>query len=52
MKDYLKFGGISVQPQVRHPIRTTTDPRGEQTINKDAKTTSKTLSNFSKLRNV
>ena len=51
MKEYLKLGGLSVQPQVRHLVRTATDQCGEQTINKDAKTTGKT-SNFSKLSKV
>ena len=41
MKEYLKLGGISVQPQARHLVRTATDQRGEQTINKNAKTTGK-----------
>lgn len=30
--------GISVQAQTSHPVRTSVDQRGEQTINKDAKT--------------
>ena len=34
---YLKLGRIPVQPQVRHLVRTATDQREEQTINKDAK---------------
>ena len=31
--------GMSVQAQTVHPVRTAIDQRGEQTINKDAKTT-------------
>ena len=49
MKEYLKLGGLSVQPHDRHLVRTATDQRGEQNINKGAKTTGKTSSNFSKL---
>ena len=30
---------MSVQPETIHPVRTAIDQRGEQTINKDAKTT-------------
>ena len=45
MKDHLKLGGISVQAQTKHAIRTPTDQRGEQTINKDAKTTSIVIAN-------
>ena len=38
MKEYLEKGGFSIQAQDHHAIRTATDQRGEQTINKDAKT--------------
>lgn len=38
LKDMLKTKGISVQGQDRYPIRTAIDQRGEQTINRDAKT--------------
>ena len=41
MRDYLQLGGISAQGQTRYAVRTATDQRGEQTINKDAKTTGK-----------
>jgi hypothetical protein len=34
----LDKSGLSVQAQDRHPLRTATDQRGEQTINRDAKT--------------
>ena len=46
MKDHLKLGGISVQAQTKHAIRTPTDQRGEQTINKDAKTTDIVIANY------
>ena len=39
MKELLMAKGMSVQAQTVHPVRTATDRRGEQTINKDAKTT-------------
>ena len=39
MTEFLRIGGISAQSQTKHAIRTATDQRGEQTINKDAKTT-------------
>jgi hypothetical protein len=39
LKDLLLKGGIGVQAQVNHPLRTAVDQRGEQTINRDAKTT-------------
>ena len=41
MKKYIQLGGISAQGQTRHDLRTATDQRGEQTINKDAKTSGK-----------
>ena len=37
MAQYLEKGGFSTQAQEHHNIRTSTDQRGEQTINKDAK---------------
>ena len=37
-KDLLKHYGISVQGQERYPLRTAVDQRGEQTLNRDAKT--------------
>ena len=37
MREYLQLGGISAQGQTRHVVRTATDQRGEQIINKDAK---------------
>ena len=39
LKPLLQDKGISVQAQTLHPIRTAVDQRGEQTINRDAKTT-------------
>ena len=39
MENVLKFGGLSVQARERHAVKTSTDQRGEQTINKEAKTT-------------
>ena len=39
MKELLMEKGMSVQAQTVHPARTAIDQRGEQTINKDAKTT-------------
>ena len=38
MKSLFRKKGISVQGQDRYPIRTAIDQRGEQTINRDAKT--------------
>ena len=46
MKDHLKLEGISVQAQTKHAIRTPTYQRGEQTINKDAKTTGIVIANY------
>ena len=37
MPQYIKQGIFSVQAQEHHSIRTSTDQRGEQSINKDAK---------------
>ena len=39
MREYLKIGGISAQAHTKHAVRTATDQRGEQAINKDAKIT-------------
>ena len=39
MENTLKVGSLSVQAQERHAVKTSTDQRGEQTINKQAKTT-------------
>lgn len=38
LKPLLKTGGLSVQAQPHYPMRTSVDQRGEQTINRDAKT--------------
>ena len=38
LKPLLMLKGMSVQAQTVHPVRTSIDQRGEQTINKDAKT--------------
>ena len=37
LKPLLMLKGMSVQAQTVHPVRTSIDQRGEQTINKDAK---------------
>ena len=42
MKPLLDGKGISVKAQNSHFVRTSIDQRGEQTINRDAKTTGKT----------
>ena len=39
MENFLEVGGLSIQAQERHAVKTSTDQRGEQTINKLAKTT-------------
>ena len=39
LKEMLKDAGLSVQGQERYPLRISIDQRGEQTINRDAKTT-------------
>ena len=39
MENFLKVGGLSVQAQERHAVKTSTDQRGEQAIHKQAKTT-------------
>ena len=41
MKDLLVDHGLSVQGQEQYDLKTAADQRGEQTINKDAKTTGK-----------
>ena len=41
LKELLKDMGISVQAQSTYALRTAIDQRGEQTINKDAKTAGK-----------
>ena len=38
LRNMLKNTGLSVQAQNRYPLRTAIDQRGEQTINRDAKT--------------
>ena len=38
LKPMLVKSGMSIQAQDRHPLRTAIDQRGEQTINRDAKT--------------
>ena len=38
LKTLIAEKGISIQGQDRYPLRTFVDQRGEQTINKDAKT--------------
>ncbi len=38
MRGILEKHGLSVQAQEHYPLRTAIDQRGEQTINKDAKT--------------
>ena len=40
MKEIMKRTGSSVQGQDKYPLRTSIDQHGEQTINRDAKTTS------------
>ena len=41
LKVLLNDAGISVQAQETHPLRVSVDQRGEQTINRDAKTAGK-----------
>ena len=43
MTEFFRIGGISAQAQTKHVIRTATDQRGEQTINKDAKSTGNSI---------
>ena len=38
LKDLLLSSGLSIQSQDRYPLRTAIDMRGEQTLNRDAKT--------------
>ena len=38
LKDMLKCKGLSVQAQEKYSLRTSIDQRGEQTINRDPKT--------------
>ena len=45
LKNYMEKGGFSIQGQSHHSIRTATDQRGEQTINKDAKISGKFIHN-------
>ena len=40
LKPLLQSDGLSVQAQTAYPIRTSIDQRGEQSINRDAKTPS------------
>ena len=42
LKPLLQLNGLSVQPQPAYPNQTSIDQRGEQSINRDAKT----LGNF------
>ena len=44
MKDLLSKYGLSIQGQENYRVKTATDQRGEQTINKDAKTAGKICS--------
>ena len=37
MTEFSRIGSVSAQAQAKNAIRTATDQRGEQTINKDAK---------------
>ena len=46
LKEMLKHAGLSVQGQERYPLRISIDQRGEQTINRDAKTTGTFLKVF------
>ena len=39
MKEIMKHTGLPVQGQDKYPLRTSIDQHGEQTINRDAKTT-------------
>lgn len=41
LKDLISKEGLSVQGQEKYPLRTAIDQRGEQTINRDAKTSGK-----------
>ncbi|CAB4006805.1 Hypothetical predicted protein [Paramuricea clavata] len=46
LSEMLHKSGLSVQAQDRHPFRTATDQRGEQTINRDAKTAGPGIKSF------
>ena len=43
MTEFFRIAGISAQTQTKHAIKTATDQRGEQTISKDAKSTSNSI---------
>ena len=43
MTEIFRIGSIWAQAQTKHAIRTATDQRGEQTINKDAKSTGNSI---------
>ena len=43
MTEFFRIGGVSAQAQTKHAIRTATDQRGEQTINKDVKSTGNSI---------
>ena len=43
MPAFFQIGGISAQAQTKHAIRTAIDQDGEQTINKDAKSTGNSI---------
>ena len=47
MTEFSKISGISAQAQTKHAIRTVTDQHGEQTINKDAKSTGNSVQSSS-----
>ena len=38
MEELILENRLSIQAQVNHPLKTAADQRGEQTINRDAKT--------------
>ena len=41
LEDLISKHGLSIQAQEKHSLKTAADQRGEQTINKDAKTSGK-----------
>ena len=43
LKELIQENGLSVQAQDSYPLRTSVDQRGEQTINRHAKTSDKNL---------
>ena len=47
LKELIQENGLSVQAQDSYPLRTSVDQRGEQTINRHAKTSGKNLLLFS-----